>query len=126
MSEPLRPRDFAMLLLASGDLLPRQRARDQQADLAGAELKRRVLDRIVELDPEADSLEVTLERVIHEIGGAAGPARAIAAGVAAEFVAARRNPEFVAWLFDQAAERSSTHAASRDRAGEERTDRVRP
>jgi len=33
--EPLRPRDFAVLLLSSGDLTPRQRARDQVADRAG-------------------------------------------------------------------------------------------
>jgi len=36
-----RPRDLALLMLASGELAPRQRARDQQADRAGGDLKRR-------------------------------------------------------------------------------------
>src|SRR5216684_1424558 len=33
--QPIRPRDLAVLLLASGDLRPRQLARDQQADVTG-------------------------------------------------------------------------------------------
>ncbi len=48
----LRPSDRAQLLLSGGDLLPRQRARDQAADLVGMELKRdvrSVIDRIVQL-----------------------------------------------------------------------------
>src|SRR5262245_21736436 len=40
----LRPKDMALLLLASGDLLPRQRARDQQADISGSALKARILN----------------------------------------------------------------------------------
>ena len=43
----VRPRDFALLLLASRDLAPRKRARDQQADRAGLELKKRVLTALV-------------------------------------------------------------------------------
>jgi hypothetical protein len=44
MEFPLvRPKDMALLLLASGDLLPRQRARDQQADISGSTLKARIL-----------------------------------------------------------------------------------
>jgi len=51
-ADDLRPRDLALLLLASGELSPRQRARDQQADLAGAGLKRCVLAELVARDPE--------------------------------------------------------------------------
>ena len=58
--EPLRPRDLALLLLASRDLRPRQRARDQQADAAGLALKRRVLDRVAALDPEPAEFEAAL------------------------------------------------------------------
>jgi len=43
----LRPKDMALLLLASGDLLPRQRARDQQADISGSALKARILNELV-------------------------------------------------------------------------------
>ena len=51
----IRPRDLALLLLASGDLLPRRRARDQQADRAGLDLKRRLLEGVAAFDPGSGS-----------------------------------------------------------------------
>ena len=48
----MRPKDLALFLLASGDLMPRKRARDQQADVAGLEIKRHVLDMLATIDPE--------------------------------------------------------------------------
>jgi hypothetical protein len=98
----MRPRDLAILLLASGDLLPRQRARDQQADRAGLDLKRRLLDHLVALDPEPDELEAALLRIVEEIGSPTGPARAIAAGVRDEWQAACASPEWVAQLLADA------------------------
>lgn len=99
----LRPRDLATLLLASGDLLPRQRARDQQADIAGADLKRRVLARVIELDPEPADLAAVLDSIVQEMGEPTGPTRAVASGLLEEFEAARDTPELVVWLLDQAA-----------------------
>src|SRR4051794_40342890 len=55
--DPLRPRDLALLLLASPDLRPRQRARDQQADRAGLNLLRRVLEEVAARDPEPAELD---------------------------------------------------------------------
>jgi hypothetical protein len=107
-TEPLRPRDFALLLLASGDLLPRQRARDQQADLAGLGLKRRVLDRLAALDPEPDEVEAALLRVVEEFGPPAGPTRAVALGILEEWRAACLGPEWVAHLLGEAARHSET------------------
>src|SRR5260370_28791604 len=74
----LRPRDLALLLLASGDLRPRKRARDQQADRVGLELKRRILERLAAIDPEPADLEAALLGVVEEIGSPTGPARAVA------------------------------------------------
>jgi hypothetical protein len=102
-ADPLRPRDLALLLLASGDLMPRQRARDQQADRAGLDLKRRVLDRLAALDPEPADLEATLLRIVEEFGPPAGPARAVAAVVRDEWRAACASPEWVAHLLGEAA-----------------------
>jgi hypothetical protein len=102
-SEPLRPRDLALLLLASGELLPRQRARDQQADLTGLELKRRVLDRLAALDPEPAELDGTLWRIVDEIGRPAGPARAIAVEFRQEWATACGSPGWVAHLLAEAA-----------------------
>ena len=70
---PLRPRDLALVMLASRDLLPRQRARDQQADLAGLALKRRVLEQVAALDPEPAELEATLARIVEDLGQPASP-----------------------------------------------------
>lgn len=104
---PLRPRDLALLLLASGDLLPRQRARDQRPDLAGIELKRRVLDRLAAIDPEPEDLEATLLRIVEEIGPPLGPARAIALSVREEWEAACTTPEWIGHLLDEATREST-------------------
>jgi hypothetical protein len=113
--EPLRPRDLALLLLASGDLLPRRRARDQQADLAGMELKRHVLDRLAALDPEPGDIDATLLRIVEENGPPQGPARAIAASIRDEWRAACATPEWVAQLLADAANQSATESEGRGR-----------
>ena len=101
----LRPADFALFLLASGDLMPRQRARDQQADIAGLELKRRVLDMLISYDPERDELEPALMRIVADLGPPHGPTRAIAATVRDDWQDAATSPELVAWLIEQAVDR---------------------
>ncbi|HEV3203317.1 MAG TPA: hypothetical protein VGY77_02990 [Gemmataceae bacterium] len=110
MSQPmpadlLRPRDLALLLLASGDLQPRQRARDQQADAAGLELKRRLLDRLTALDPEPSDLEEVLARLIDEFGQPTGPTRSLAITIRDEWRAACTNPEWVAQLLAEAVQK---------------------
>jgi hypothetical protein len=107
-SEPLRPRDLALLLLASGDVLPRKRARDQQADRAGLELKGAVLDRLVALDPEPGELEGALLRIVSEVGEPTGPTRAIAASIRDDWRAACVSPAWVAYLLGEATSRSDT------------------
>jgi hypothetical protein len=93
----LRPKDLALFLLASGDLLPRKRARDQQADIAGLELKRRVLDMLVAIDPEPEQLELALLQIAQAIGPPDGPTRAICATVRDDWQAAAAT-----WLIAQA------------------------
>jgi hypothetical protein len=92
----------ALLLLASGDLLPRQRARDQQADLSGSALKSRILNELVLLDPEPEQVETALEQIVALLGPPTGPTRALAVSVLEEWQAACTSPEFVAWLLAQA------------------------
>jgi len=110
-NEVLRPRDLALLLLASGDLLPRKRARDQQADVAGLALKRQVLDRLAALDPEPGDLEAALVRIIEEFGPPSGPVRAIATLVRDEWHAACAAPQWVAQLLSEA---TSAERAARE------------
>jgi hypothetical protein len=106
-AEPLRPRDLALLLLASGDLRPRLRARDQQADRAGLDLKRRLLDRLAALDPEPDEIDAALARLVEELGSPAGPVRAVALALREEWQAACVAPEWVAHLLGQATDESA-------------------
>ena len=68
-----RPRDFAWLLLAIGGGPPRERARAQQADLAGQELHRRILEQVAAFDPEPDALDMTLSQIIATLGRAHRP-----------------------------------------------------
>jgi hypothetical protein len=102
VSPPLRPRDFALLLLSSGDVTPRQRARDQQADRAGLDLKRRVLTALVAHDPEPEDLEAALLAVVEELGPPAGPARAIALAVLEEWRAASATPGWLPHVLGEA------------------------
>ena len=102
----LRPSDLAQLLLSGGDLLPRQRARDQAADLVGMELKRDVLQRLAALDPEPDELDVALQQIIEDIGPPQGPTRGICLNIRYDWEAAEASPEFVAWLLDEAVRES--------------------
>ena len=111
---PVRPRDLALLSLASGDLLPRQRARDQQADRAGLELKRQLLDRVASIDPEPAELERTLLDIVDQIGPPTGPTRALAITILEEWRMACATPEWVAHLLDQAV-RESDKTDNRER-----------
>jgi len=107
MDQPtIRASDLAQLLLSGGDLLPRQRARDQAADLAGMKLKRDVLQRLAALDPEPDALDAALQQIIEDIGPPHGPTRGICLNVRYDWEAAITSPEFVAWLLDEAVRES--------------------
>src|SRR5438477_5024566 len=100
-NEPLRPRDLALILLASCDLMPRQRARDQQADLIGIRLKRQILEKVAALDPEPQQLEAVLLSIIEDMTPS-GPARAMAASFREEWQAACATPGWVEHLLAEA------------------------
>jgi hypothetical protein len=102
MNEPVRPRDFALLLLASGDVLPRQRARDQQADRAGLELKRRVLEALAALDPEPEDLEAALLATVEELGPPTGPTRSVALAVLEDWRTVCATPGWLEHLLREA------------------------
>lgn len=104
---PLRPKDLADLLLASGDMLPRQRARDQQADRAGMALKQDVLVRLSARDPDPEQLDATLADIIDVIGEPTGPTRGICLSVRYDWDAACQSPEFIRWLIAEAIQASS-------------------
>ena len=98
----IRPADLAMFLLAAGEMMPRQRARDQQADIAGLDLKRRVLNMLIAHDPAPREFDQALMQIVAEIGPPDGPTRAICASVREDWEAAASTPELVEWLIEQA------------------------
>jgi hypothetical protein len=118
----IRPKDLALFLLASGETLPRRRARDQQADITGLELKRRVLNLLIAIDPEPDELEATLAQIIEELGPPHGPTRAICTIIRDDWEAATLTPELTEWLLDQAL-RASEHTPEREGRRGKRFDR---
>jgi hypothetical protein len=103
---PRRPRDFAVLLLAIGTGPPRARARDQQADVAGGELLKRILDRVAAIDPEPEDLEATLARIVFEIGDPTGPTRAVCSQLLEEWSQTQHAPGAWPWLISEALERT--------------------
>jgi hypothetical protein len=101
MSTP-RPADFAQLRLAAAGAPPRQRARDQQADLAGLDLERRILHLLVSLDPEPDALHSTLSQIVADIGPPSGPARSLCALIRDDWHAFQSAPAAWGWLVTEA------------------------
>jgi hypothetical protein len=108
---------MALFLLASGEMLPRKRARDQQADLAGLELKRRILDMLVSIDPEPEELEAALIGIVGELGPPTGPTRAICGTIRDEWDAAAFEPGFANWLIEQALRESANPSGQNGKRG---------
>ena len=112
-----RPRDLALLLLATSGEPPRQRARDQQADRAGMELRRRILDRLADLDPEPEAIEPALAEIVHALGEPSGPARGVCALIRQEWDQARLAPALWDWLKAEALAASRGESNRRTRRG---------
>jgi hypothetical protein len=103
MTDPIpTPRAFALLLLGSGEAAPRQRARDQQADDAGLDLKRRLLSEVVARDPSAADFEAELMTIVEDFGHPTGPTRAVARGLLEEWQLAATAPGWVPHLLGEA------------------------
>jgi hypothetical protein len=99
---PPRPADFARLRLAATGAPPRQRARDQQADLAGLDLERKILNHLVVLDPESHEFEAALSRIIDAIGEPSGPVRSLCALIRDDWHAFQSAPAAWGWLLSEA------------------------
>ena len=103
------------MLLAAGGGPPRPRARDQQADLIGGQLGRRVLERVAALDPDPSHLEAALARIVLELGAPTGPTRSLCALILQEWQAGLRSPGFWPWLVAEALEGSGPDRERRRR-----------
>jgi len=100
---PLRPARVCRALLLALDASEgrrRLRKRDTTPDAIGLSLKRQLLIRAVEADPDPDEFEAwLLDRCLAQADrGAVGALRAMAREVIAEWRLAGVSPEFRTWL----------------------------
>jgi hypothetical protein len=101
VSEPgPRPADFARSLVAAVDASDgrrRRRKRNTEPDRLGLDIKRDLLARAVEEDPEPDRFEAWL--LAQALGAeVSGPVRALCGEILDEYRLARHDPTFAAWL----------------------------
>jgi len=116
-----RPGDLARILLAGSDGPPRARARDQQADLAGEALRKAVLNHLISLDPEPESLDSALQGVVDCLGDPTGPTRAIALAFRQEWQSVVQNPAYWGFLVREALQQDDKPSRRRRRLPESGT-----
>ena len=105
MSEDLRPSQVCRELLAAVDASEgrrRRRRRDTTADSIGLALKRDLLVRAVEADPDPEDFEEWLLESCRAAGGGDGGVRAMALSIFEEWRLARAAPSFRYWLAEGA------------------------
>ncbi len=107
----LRPRDFANLLLNAESGPPRKRARDQQADRAGIQLRRTVLERLTALDPDNEQIETIFLQIVEELGPPSGPTRAITTSILDEWRIVKNDPKLLEHLLSKAVSNTARSAS---------------
>jgi hypothetical protein len=111
----LSPGEFARLLLGAEGGPPRARARDQQADVAGARLRHQVLERLAAIDPSPDHLDEALLAIASEMGQPSGPPRAAALSVRQEWEQLQAQPGLASFLAAEALTRDDREGKPRRR-----------
>ncbi len=115
---PARPGAFCGFLLKALEAAEgqtRRRKRDQAPDKLGLSIKRELLRRAAEADPEPDAFEGWLmEQIVRT--PSAGPVRAMCEQIFLEYQMAALQPDFADWL---------AAGAPSDDAASERSDRQR-
>ena len=100
----LRPAEFcrhALEVIKGSDERRRRRKRDTGPDVIGMQMKRDLLERAIEADPEPEEFEGwLLQQVIDAPAG--GPLRAMAIEVHADYENARAVESFGGWLAEGA------------------------
>jgi hypothetical protein len=120
-----RPAAICQALLAALEAAEgrrRSRKRDQTPDAFGLAVKRALLQRVVDVDPEPQAFEQWLLDYPRTCGAPelAGPARAMARAVFEDWRLAHASPEFRRWLHDGApSEDAIGEASSRQRRDRE-------
>jgi hypothetical protein len=85
--------------------------------MIGEAIKRRVLNRLIVLDPEPEALESALLTIVEELGEPSGSTRAVCTAIAQEWEMARLSPGFWPFLIDQAMRPDERPPCSREKRG---------
>lgn len=116
MSDDLRPSRVCRELLAAVEASEgrrRRRRRNTTADAIGLGLKRDLLVRAVEADPDPEEFEAWLLEQCRAAGGGDGGVRAMAVSIFEEWRLARAAPSFRHWLAEGAPS-DDAHGVTRD------------
>jgi hypothetical protein len=101
---PIRPAELCQQTLNAiqvSEERRKRRKRDTGPDVIGMNIKRDVLQAVIEADPEPDDFEAWLLQYVIETP-ASGPVRAMALEILAEYENARAVESFGGWLADGA------------------------
>ena len=100
-ADAMRPADVCRALLAALEASEgrrKKRKRDQTPDAIGLALKRQLLDRVVDEDPDPQVFEGWLLRYAQDDIRPAGASSAMARAVLDEWRLAHAMPDFTVWL----------------------------
>ncbi len=123
MAPEYRPGEFCRFLLKALEAAEgqtRRRKRDQAPDKLGLGVKRSLLQRAVEADPDPDAFEAWLASQI-VAAPAAGAVRAMCEQIFLEYRLAGLRPEFAAWLAEGAPSADADPARAGERQSQERS-----
>jgi len=85
--------------------------------MIGEAIKRRVLNRLVVLDPEPEAMESALLTIVEDLGEPSGSTRAVCTAIAQEWEMARLSPGFWPFLIGQAMRADERPPRSRGNRG---------
>ncbi|MDQ4077598.1 MAG: type III secretion fhipep protein [Chloroflexota bacterium] len=101
----LRPREFSHQLLQALDASEgrrKRRKRDTTPDKIGLNVKRDLLQRVIEDDPAPEEFEGWLLTEVLRMPAGSGPVRALAIQILDEYHVACQDPHFRSWLAEGA------------------------
>ena len=97
----MRPRDFSLLALSIESRMPWKLRKKREAHDAFQELKLKLLDRVIAVDPDPEDLErVLVEAALEEPTD--GPARGIVTDILLDWDMVRTSPRTARWMVEQA------------------------
>ncbi len=101
VDSPIRPREFSLLAMSIESRMPWKLRKKREAHHEVQELKLKLLDHIVSVDPEPDEIErVLFDAALEE--SVDGPARGVVSDILFDWEMVRTSPRTALWMVEQA------------------------